>query len=255
MTVVSMDPRMRARRVEVLRSQGQRRLRRLVMALGVLVTAIVIFLVLRSPLFDVDTIRVEGATNTPVAAVEAIASPLESQPLLEVDTSQVEAEIAALPWVDQVTTSRALDGTLTVSLTERTAAAALIGPNGWLLVDLDGRIVDEVEALPAGLVVVDGATWNAAPGDWVSERALPGIELASLLPASLQADVAAVIPGDEATLLLYGGGRVVLGDLRDLDQKFLAVLTMLDQVPLECLDRIDVRAARVPVLTRLDECS
>ena len=40
-----------------------------------------------------------------------------------------------------------------------------------------------------------------------------------------------------------------------LDQKFLAVLTMLDQVSLNCLERIDVRAASVPVLTRLPDCS
>lgn len=250
-----IDPRLRARRVEVLRHQGQRRLRRLLAVVALVATALVIVVVSRSRLFDVDSIAVEGAERTSVEEVHRIADPLLSEPLLEVQVSTVTDEIATLPWVDDVRASRSLDGTVTLTVTERTAVAALVGVEGWLLVDVDGRVLDAVDRLPADVVVVDGAVWNAQPGDWVSERALPGVELASLLPATLEADVASVRFGDDIELALFGGGTVLLGDLDDLDDKFLATLTMLDQVPLTCLDHIDVRAPTVPVLTRLPDCS
>ena len=56
-------------------------------------------------------------------------------------------------------------------------------------------------------------------------------------------------------LVLFGGGRVNLGDATDLDQKFLSALTMVVQLDLACLDSIDVRAPSVPVLTRTAGCS
>lgn len=250
-----MDPRLRARRIEVMRGRGRRRLRWVMTTLGVVALALVVFAVSRSPIFDVDTIAVQGAERTSTEAVVAAAEPLLSQPLLEVDIEPVAGAIAALPWVAEVSSSTALDGTVTFDITEREAIAAVVGASGWLLVDLDGRVLERVEVLPGDVVLVDGAVFDAEPGQWVSEQVLAAIELASLLPAALASDVASVQRGDDLELVLYGGGRVVIGDAAELDEKFLATLTLLDQVGLECLDRIDVRAPTVPVLTRLPDCS
>ena len=256
-----MDPRLQARRLEVLRLRGRRRLRALVVVVALVATAVGIWwLIERSPLFDVDEVSVRGAANTPVETIVEVAGITRGQPLVEVDTGEAKAAIATLPWVDEVTASRSVTGEVGFTVTERVPVAVLPGAEGWLMVDSDGRVLEVSDVLDAGLVVVDGARWNAQPGGWIGESALPALEVASLLPSGLRPKVASIQVVDHGVteqleLVLFGGGAVLLGDTDELDDKFLSALTMLVRVDLRCVDEIDVRAPAVPVLTRIDECS
>lgn len=272
MTSIPMDPRLRARRIEVMRLQGRRRLRMLVTL--VVVTCGVAagwWLVVASPLLDVDAVEVRGVERTPVDAVLERAAIRQGEALVEVDLLGAERAVAALPWVDEVQSRRSVFGTVTIDVTERRPAAAVPGPMGWLLVDADGRVLEAVDALEPGVLVVSGARWNVAPGGWIGEGALGALDVASSLPQALRSRVASIHdPGAAATgagradealeysgleLVLIGGGRVRLGPPTELGDKYLAAVSVLAQVPTRCLDRIDVRAPSVPVLTRLPDCS
>lgn len=257
MSTVPIDPRIRARRVEVLRHEGRRRLRWIITLAVVAALAVAgWWAVTASPLLDVDAIRVDGAGRTSTEAIVAASGITKGQPLVEIDTRAAEEQIASLPWVRDVRADRALTGEVTFSITERTPVAAVPGEEGWLVVDADGRVLEVRDVVDPDLVVVDGPTWQIAPGGWVSERALPALDVASLLPTGLRPKVASILDGDDGlALMLFGGGRVVLGDTSELDAKFLSALTLVVQVDLTCLDHIDVRAPAVPVLTRREECS
>jgi hypothetical protein len=258
MSTVAMDPRLSARRIEVMRRQGRRRLRFAFYALAIGAAAFAIFGLTRSPLLDVDTISVKGVERTPEGLIAEIASELKSQPLLELDTRAVEEAIVALPWVDHVSSDRSLDGTLTFVVTERPVVAAVAGESGWLLVDANGRVLEQVVAVPPGVVAVDGLAWDLVAGEWVPDVGLPGIEVAAAMPPGLAAAVSSVrlggTPEVGIELVLKVGGIVVLGPNLDLDQKFVSAATILQQVPLRCLEMIDVRAPTVPVLTRDPGC-
>lgn len=261
MTAIPIDPRIRARRVEVLKRQGRRRLRVLLVVGVVLAMAMVLWwLVERSPLLDVDQVTVSGAEKTPVVAVVQASGIDKGEPLLQVDVAAARAAIADLPWVQRVSSDRTLGGEVRFTVTERVAVAAVPGASGWLLVDSDGRVLETTDELSGDVVVVDGARWQVAPGGWVGEGALPALDVAALLPAGLRPKVASIqVMAAEGSgdleLVLFGGGRVLLGDAGELDQKFLAALTLLVRLDIDCLDTIDVRAPSVPVLTRLAECS
>ena len=197
-----------------------------------------------------------GATRVDPDQVVAVAGIDRGEPLVEVDVEGAESAVADLPWVDSVRGSVGVDGAVTLELTERVPVAAVRGASGWLLVDADGRVLDRRSSLEGVEVVIDGPRWNVEPGDWIAERALPAIELAAALPAGVAPKVASIADGDGGLeLVLFGGGRVVFGSTDELDAKFHSTLTMLLQVDLRCLDRIDVRAPAVPVLTRVDDCS
>lgn len=256
-STVSMDPRLVARRVEVLRRQGRRRLRVVLVAAALAATALAgWWVMLRSPLLDVDAVTVEGAAMTATEDIIAASGITEGEPLVDVDTSGARAAIADLPWVHEVRSDRTLAGHVRFRVTERSAVAVVPGTTGWLLVDADGRVLEHLDEVPADVVVVDGPRWQVAPGGWVGEGALGALEVAALLPVGLRSRVTAVEIGDDALdLVLFGGGRVALGDAAELDDKFLAALTLLVRVEGACLDTIDVRAPAVPVLTRLDDCS
>jgi len=257
MTTVPIDPRIRARRVEVLRHEGRRRLRwmvALVAAASCLATGW--WIVTDSPLLDVDAVRVDGANRTPIDAVIDASGIQKGQALVEVDTKVAKANIAELPWIQDVRADRSLAGAVTFAVTEREPVAAMPGAEGWLIVDADGRVLEERGTVDPGLVLVDGRRWHVRPGGWVSEQALPALDAASLLPSGLRSKVAAINDTEDGlSLVLFGGGRVILGDTTDLDDKFLSALTMVVRVDLTCLDHVDVRAPAVPVLTRREGCS
>ena len=256
MTVMSMDPRVQARRIEVMRVRGRRRLK-LLLAL-MIATALALgawWTLLHSPWFDVDALTVQGVERTDPAEVIAAADIAVGEPLLNIETSAAERAIAALPWIATVDAATDLGGDVSFVVTERVPVAAVPGADGWLVVDADGRVLEHRAAVPTDVTVVEGRAWNAEPGGWIGEGALPALDVAALLPANLRSTVASVrSDGGGLHLVLFGGGVVELGDATELDQKFLSTLTLLMRVDLDCLDRIDVRAPRVPVLTRLDGC-
>lgn len=256
MTVMSMDPRVQARRIEVMRLRGRRRLRLLLaLAVGSAIALVAWWTILHSPWFDVDTVTVQGIDRTSPADVIAAAEINVGQPLLNLETSAAEQAIAALPWIATVDATTNLGGDVSFVVTERVPVAAVPGADGWLVVDADGRVLEHRAVVPTDVTVVEGRAWHAEPGGWVGEGALPALDVAALLPANLRSIVASVrSDGAGLQLVLFGGGLVDLGDAADLDQKFLSTLTLLMRVDLDCLDRIDVRAPRVPVLTRLDAC-
>lgn len=256
MTAMSMDPRLQARRIEVMRLRGRRRLKvMLALVVGSALAMALWWTLLHSPWFDVDVVSVQGAERTDPADVIEVAGITVGEPLLKVEISEAESAIAALPWIDTVDAATDLHGDVSFVVTERVPAAAVPGADGWLVVDADGRVLEQRPTAPADVTVVEGRAWHAEPGGWIGESALPALDVAALLPLNLRSNVAAVRVGDAGLqLVLFGGGVVELGDATELDQKFLATLTLVMRVDLDCLERIDVRAPRVPVLTRLDGC-
>ncbi len=256
MTTVHMDPRLRARRIEVLRLRGRRRLRWVALVVAVVVTAASAWWTLTAtPLFDVDELLVRGTTNTSAESVAQASGITLGQPLVEVDTGAARVAIAALPWVLEVSSDRSAGGRVTFTVTERTPVAAVAGSQGWLLVDGYGRVLDSVASVPSGLVVLDGLGETGPPGTWLEDSALWATEVARLMPVGLASKVAVVVLTDQGLELeLFGGAKVLFGDVTELDSKFLAALTLLVRVDIECLASIDVRAPTVPVLTRLADC-
>src|SRR4051812_39815589 len=80
-----IDPRIRARRIEVQRDAGRRRLRRLVDVGLVLAVAAGFALALRSPLLDVGAVEVAGAHHTAPAAITQAAGIAAGDQLMDVD--------------------------------------------------------------------------------------------------------------------------------------------------------------------------
>ncbi len=256
MTTVRMDPRIRARRVEVLRLRGRRRLRWAVLVASTLAATLFAWWILTgSPLFEVDEVVVQGTDQTSVERVVVASGISIGQPLVEVDLSVAHDAIAALPWVLDVSSDRSATGQVSFVITERLPVATIAGPDGWLVVDGDGRILDAVSVLPDRLVVFEGLAGTGNPGGWLGADALPALEVAKFMPVGLASRVASISStGSGLELVLFGGGKVLLGDATELESKFLAALTLLVRVDLDCLESVDVGAPTVPVLTRLADC-
>ncbi len=170
-----MDPRIRHRRALVRRAEGRRRLHVVMAMAAVVLVAGAGVGVLYSPLLQVDTVSVTGATHTRAADVLR-AGGLDARPqMINVQPARVAARLAALPWVASARVTRRWPSTIHVSLVERSVVAQIPvespageapAPGGGrvALLDATGRVLTLGAEPVANLPVLVGESTPAAPG-------------------------------------------------------------------------------------------
>ena len=252
---VPIDPRIRARRIEVRRHEGRRRLARLV-DLGLLLGVAALFAAaLWTPLLDVDAVRVRGVAHLGETAVRDAAGIHRGDPLVSVDVTEVGRRVAALPWVAQVEVARGVEGEVVLTVTERTPVAVVDTKDGPLLVDREGRVLGPPsDAAGAAVVSLSGAAGVPDPGGYLDPALLVPLAIAARVVEQVPGMIASM-DGDSLVATLAEGGEVAFGDASSLDGKLRSLETVLRQVDLTCLARIDLRLPGSPVLTREEGCS
>ena len=247
---VAVDPRLRARRVAVVREAGRRRLRRALLVLGFVVVVASAVGAVFSPLLDVDEVTVAGATGARAEQVQAAAHIEKGKPLLLLDTASAKARIEALPWVATASVDRELPGTLAITVSERAPVAWVLGTDGSIrLVDATGYEVAVVPTVPTGLPTIGGIAVDPA----VTTTFPVAARVAAELTPTLRPQVAGVVVAhDQAVLILVGGTQVRLGAPHGITAKASAAEAVLaaiasrenNGVP---VSYIDVRVPSAPV--------
>lgn len=247
-----LDPRIRARRIEVRRQQGRRRLRVL---LGVLLAAALLglgYVVAGSALLDVDDLVVTGNARTPAADIVTASDLAPGQPLLLLDVDGASAAIGRLPWVATAEVHRSITGTVTIEVVERQPVATLPTTDGaWVVVDGEGRQLEQVAAPGPDQLVLRGVEATGVVGTPVGPGPQEVLRLLDALTPPVRAAVSGIgLDGTELFLELAAGGRVRLGDTSDLNDKLVSLETMLARVDLRCLSELDLEVPSAPALSR-----
>lgn len=248
----AIHPRFRARRIAVRRSAGRRRLRRVMWLVALVALLAVAYLLTRSPLLDLDHVRVAGAARTDPAAIIAAGNLSPGRAMTDLDIGRTRRAIAALPWVDTVQVTRKWPGTVEVTVTERRPVAVLATEtSGWLVLDTTGRVLEASAERPVDLPVLTSIGEGAAPGG-VVDTAQPALALAGYLTADLRPWFRSITTNPDGTLEadLASDIHVVFGSQVHLRDKTIGLATVLTRVDLRDLDRIDLRVPSSPVLTR-----
>jgi cell division protein FtsQ len=253
-----MDPRFRARRIEVRRDEGRRRLQRLV-ALGVLAGVVVVLVGLAfTPVADVDRIVVEGTFRTSPDVVADAGGIHRGDPTVLVDTGAAAAAVAALPWVDEVEVERSFPGTVRYVVQEREPLAVATTADGRLAVlDGHGQVVEVLDGDPSAvdLPLLEGVVGPTEPGEAVGDDADLLVRAARELPGGLAPVVASVRAADDGVeLALVPTGVAHLGGADDLEGAYVALATVLSAVTPACVGTIDVAVPASPVLTGVPGC-
>ena len=252
-----IDPRIRARRIEVQRTEGRRRLHRLALAGGAVAIVAGLLWLTTTPLLDVDNIRVQGADHTSQQAVLGALRIRRGDALLTANISGASRALARLPWVATARVRRSWPGTIAVTIVERRPVAAVASKRGgWVLVDAGGRQLD-VSTQPAiDLVRVAGLPLVPAPGVAAGPAYDGALTLAAEIPKSLRASISSVWPKPDgsfdAIAVLPGGHQatVRLGTASQLQTKLVALASVLERADLTGVRMIDLRVPNAPALTR-----
>ncbi|MBL8778366.1 MAG: FtsQ-type POTRA domain-containing protein [Acidimicrobiales bacterium] len=252
----TIDPRIRARRVEVRRSEGRRRLRVVVVLGALLAVALLGLGLFFTPLLDVDRFTVAGQFRTDPADIVAAGGIEQGAPLLTADLDAAADRIEALPWVAEATARRRWPGTVRYRVVERVPAAAVAADDDtWVAVDGEGQVLALLDGEPADLPVVEGATVAPDVGAAVAEDARGAFAVAAVIPEGARPLVDAIVIDADGgvTVRLVAGGIVTFGALEDLPAKGVALASVLDAID-PCIATLDLSVASAPVLTRTPGC-
>jgi len=246
-----VDPRLQARRHQVARQEGRRRLR-LVAAFTLAATlAIVAIAAANSSLLDVEQVTVSGASRANPQQVVVATGLQIGQPLVKVRPAVVAASVERVPWVDTATVHRGWRGDVTVAVTERRAVLAMPTGTRFVLVDPTGRQLEIVDAVPDGMLVLEGLAASGVPGQAVPDAARAAVaSLERLSPEISAVTTGLVVERGQVFLELGPTGRAEIGDDRDLEAKMVALETVLARVDLTCVSVIDVRVPSAPTVRR-----
>jgi cell division protein FtsQ len=244
-----MDPRIRERRVAVRRAAGRRRLRMVLVAVGSVLLIAFGYGVTRSPLLDVDTVKVRGAAKTAADDIVGAAGLDERRQMTDLSPGRIARRIEALPWVARATVERRWPGVVEITVTEREPVALVVAPTGehFAFADATGRILGHAGRPGGDLPLIRGASEVPAPGYDV-EGLAPGLAVLGLLDG--RPEVAEVhVAGDAVDLVLPSGAVVVLGDATEARPKIVALRTLATRVDLDRIAGIDLRVPTAPALT------
>ncbi|MBI2708291.1 MAG: FtsQ-type POTRA domain-containing protein [Actinobacteria bacterium] len=254
----SPHPRIRARRIEIRRGEGRRRLRRLG-ALGAAVGMLAVAAALvRSPVLDVDHVRVSGARRTSSAVLLDASGIRRGQAMVDIDTGLAVRRIEGLPWVERAKVARRWPGTVSVAVVERTAVAqAAVDGGATILVDRTGRLLERRARPAAGLLTIAGLkAVLGQPAGTTIVAARPALAVVRGLSPAAAGQVSVVwVAGTDVLLVLRDGGVVRLGGSEERAAKLQAVDLLLRTIDRRCLAVADVRVPTAPVLTRRPGCA
>jgi cell division protein FtsQ len=251
------DRRIAERRKAILAARVRRRRRVLGWSLVVLALAAGAAYLIRTPLFGLTAVRVEGTRAVPTEEVLAASQVRIGEPYLGLDLAAIRGRVAALPRVAAVRVTRDYPSGLRIAVTERPPVASVSTGGLYWLVAADGTVLDSAAQRPAGLPYVAGVP--LPPGVAAGSRLPPGNELANALTAlgGMDPKLAGQVAGVDARTLdsleftLQDGTRVLYGLAVDQPAKDTAVLLVRRTLKREGREaqRIDVRNPSAPTVT------
>jgi len=255
-TAISVDPRLKARRIAVRRAEARRRLHRLTVVLALVLVVAASYAVSRSPLLDIESVVYRGLENTSLDLVTEVAGIETGASLVGFDAGDRERRLESLPWVDTAKVTRSWSGKVSVELTERRAVAAVMREQDqWVLVDSKARVLTGVVAKLPDLPRLSGVGAAGLPGTDLGADATALLRVAELLPQSLDGRVEGIYRDDasEIWISMMSADRVLFGTEQQLSLKVVAMVTVLEE--LDARNQVgwelDVSVATLPVVREL----
>lgn len=259
---VTMEPRIRDRRVEVRRAIGRKRLRMLIAGAAVLVVGVAALAVLGSSLFGVraDQVEVIGAVYTDREALAEIIDDAVGRPTLTLDTEGIEQQLRTIAWVEQARVTASFPHRLTIDIRERVPLATFSGPDGlFRVIDRHGRVLDVIRGEPVAYLRLEiPEVDNLAQGQFTTRGPAAAAELVQALTPGIRQRVQAMEvaqDGSELVLVMapWEGSadtavvRVHFGSTSDLLVKLVRLEAVLETAAERRATEIDVSTVEVSI--------
>ena len=269
----TMDPRMRARRVAVMKTERRRRRRFLLLLFAAVACLGGAWAASRTHFLDVERIVVRGLTDAERIKALHAAKLSKGLPMADIKSGYAALDIEKLPWVESAEVRRRWPSVIEVDVKTRTpVAVAPSGAGSIALVDIYGYVIgkqpETYELRPMDIrapgsfrmIPVEGLPRIAVPFEGlvgeVHRKAGAGLSVVEALSDDLRAWTGSVTvdPESGVGLALVGGASVYLGEPAKLDNKMAALRSVLAGVVLHCITDINLEMPDLPTIKRHPEC-
>jgi cell division protein FtsQ len=220
------------------REGGRRRVLRrfLFPALAAIGLAVSGWLLLRSPLLQVQEVKVVGAERLDAATLAA-ASGLKGQNILFADTGKAKERLSQVALIKDLSMERRWPGKMVIRVNERQPWGYWQVKDDIYVIDDEGFVLDDDqpgEGAPTIVQLDSDRRW--LPGERVEVHAVDlARQLIESAPRSLGRAVVGLEYSDRSglTVVLDGGLRATFGDDSDLDYKISVLYVLLEKAQRE----------------------
>ncbi len=105
---------------------------------------------------SLQVVNIEGHNRTTKEEIVQVLDVKQGMPILDVDLSEVQSQIAELPWVDSVSVERHLPDTVHIRIVEKTPIAVWQNNKNYFPLDETGEPINDKETTLSGLILVVG---------------------------------------------------------------------------------------------------
>lgn len=247
-----INPRIAERRSKVREEQMRKRRRLLLVAFIVIAILAFAFYLTRTPILDVDTIEINGATTVSFEEIYEASQIRYGEPLLSVNPSDSARSIREIPVIDTADVQRHWDGHIVITVTERTPVALAQHEDRRIFrIDKDGRVLSVWNFGDPAFPLIDGVEVGE-PGSFLS-GSNGALEVAALATPGVRSRLVSITQEEngQITAKLHPQGTVIFGSSADLPAKMVALRTLLGQVDQIDIATINVSTPSTPVVTRI----
>lgn len=224
----------------------------------VVLSVLALYIILRSPLFQVREISVTGNIELSRDLIVSVSGLKTGENTLNMDLKAARARLESIPAIESAKVERRLPSRVVISVAERKAVALLPSPEGFLEVDQEGVYIKKGSLNIGGLPIITGLEVKVSqPG---SDLDIQGLDQAlgviRGLPQELLPLLSEVNLGVSDNILLYTleGVQCRLGMPVDLEQKGNILLQVLGELKSmgKKIEYVDLTYAGSPVVKYID---
>lgn len=197
----------------------------------VFVALLALYILVRSPLFEVKKIVLEGNHFLGSEKIISVSGVNKGENIFKANLQEASERLKIIPMLKSADVSRKLPSTVVIKVTERTPLALLPSSDGFVQVDGEGVYLQKGLSSDRNLPVITGLKCVIPPpGKPVKGEGLEAaLGVVGQLPAVLLPELSEVNIGVQGDVILYtlDGVQCRLGTISDISEKGLVLSRVL----------------------------
>lgn len=219
-----------------------------VVAITAGLVAVLMLLVLFSPMLALRTITVDGLKFISEEQVQATLAPLKGKPLTQIGQGDVESLVTSVPQVQSISVEARPPSTLLVHIVERVPVAVLKTGDQYTLVDPKGvPLGTSPDPASAQLPLIDGSGSEPSSDQRSQDTFTSVTSVLAALPQDVRARMASATASspDAVELTLTDGKKVIWGDASQMALKAKVLKVLMDNALTQQPGKPDAPAVQV----------